>query len=110
MFEWLPGDLRERADVAGSGELLWPRDAAVDVVLAVERAGLAVAGGEIYEPRGQASGHFRGEWNTTPRPGPDEPWADYVARGAEQARAALAAEQSQGDGARYFLAVVAGPA
>jgi hypothetical protein len=107
VFDELPGDLRERADVTGSGELLWPRDAALEVVTALERAGLAVAGGEIYEPLGQASGHFRGEWDTTPGPGRGEPWADYVTRGAEQARAALAAESRRDGATRYFLAVVA---
>jgi hypothetical protein len=100
----LPAVLRARADVAGSGELLWPCAATHDVVRIVADGGLAVLGGEVYEPRGEAIGCFRSEWMTRRRT--DEPWCEYIERAAERTHDEItrAAEETGAD-LRYFLAI-----
>lgn len=100
----LPEMLRARADVAGSGELMWPCAAALDAVAIAASAGLVVLGGEVYEPRGEAIGCFRSEWMTRRRT--DERWSDYVERAAARTRDEIAEATSATDAdLRYFLAV-----
>jgi hypothetical protein len=105
----LPAALRQRADVAGSGELLWPRAAAQDALRSIAGHGLGVLAVEAYGRLEQARGAFRRDWPTEPAWQADEPWPDYVARAAAQAAEAIAPDElapsGSGDDRRYFIAV-----
>jgi hypothetical protein len=108
-WERLSPELRARADVAGSGELLWPLDAAIAVVRWLAEERLGILGGEVYTEYGQARGLFRSEWSTAPQWRIGEEWAAYVRRAEGQAAELLERERTTppGEPARYFLAVAA---
>lgn len=83
----LPPDLRRRADLTGSGELLWPARAALDAVEWLRSQSLGILGLEVYAPFDQARGQFQHEWSVAP--GWDrevEAWSHYVDRAADLAR------------------------
>jgi hypothetical protein len=108
----LPADLRRAAHVAGNGELLWPRAAALEVARRLAADGLAIWGGEVYAPKGPFTAVMVDEWRTEPGRGPEEDWASYVERGLQQALAAISEYPESepaggaGEGGRslYFLA------
>jgi len=92
--------------VAGSGELLWPREAAASAVDWVAARGLGIIGGEVYVGLGKAKGVFNAEWQTAPQWLPAEPWESFVDRAAAQAAAAILGEAvTTGPSTWYFLAV-----
>jgi hypothetical protein len=106
-WEGLAPELRARADVAGSGELLWPLDAARDVIRWLAREGFGILGGEVYAGFGQARGMFRAEWHTSPQWRSDEEWAEFVLRAGDQSARSLERESAAvaTESARFFLAV-----
>jgi hypothetical protein len=108
----VPDRLRRDAEVTGGGELLWPAPAAVEVVGVLVREELGVVGGELFVPVGSAKAVLCWEWLTDPQWRESEAWGEFVARGAEQARAVLEAGPPRSLGIRagtelYFLAACA---
>jgi hypothetical protein len=103
----LPPDLRARSDVAGSGELLWPSEAAEPAVEWLAREGLGVIGGEVYVGVGKAKGVFSADWDTTPQWRADEAWRSFVDRAAEQAVRAIVQPgvDTPASATWYYLAV-----
>jgi hypothetical protein len=100
-----PPDLRRFAHVAGNGELLWPRSAAVDAAGWAAGEGYGIWGGEVFSPRGPFTAMMIREWRTEPEWSAGEPWPEFIARALEQTLTALETmdEQSQ-EGLLYFLA------
>jgi hypothetical protein len=84
-----PEQIRQSAHVAGNGELLWPRAAAIEVARWIGVSELAIWGGEVYSPRGPFTAVMVHEWRTDPGRGVDEPWLSYVERGLAQALEAI---------------------
>ena len=118
-FDALPEHMRWRADVAGNGELLWPREAALEALEWLEREAFGVLGFEVYGRLKQARGSFQREWMVEPGWLENEPWEDYVRRAARSTRREIDADTRRrvepdvaGEVAdrRYFIAVVAGDA
>ncbi|MBJ7599478.1 MAG: hypothetical protein DLM67_18190 [Candidatus Nephthysia bennettiae] len=107
-----PEHLRRLAHVAGNGELLWPREAALEAVRWLAASGLAIWGGEVYASRGTFTAVMVAEWRTEPAHDADEGWSRYVQRSLAQALDAiqrLPDERSTGTGdaagrSLYFLA------
>lgn len=100
-----PPDLRRRAHVAGNGELLWPRSAAVDAAIWAAHEGHGIWGGEVFAPRGPFTAMMVREWRTEPEWSIREPWTQFVARALEQTLTALESERMHGDeDLLYFLA------
>jgi hypothetical protein len=104
----LPPAIRRRAEITGSGELLWPADTADALRSWLEAAGIGVIGGEVYIGLGKAKGAFHAEWETAPLWLPGEPWQRFVARSADQAAREIRGLDARLDApsARYFLAVL----
>jgi hypothetical protein len=107
-----PERIRRLAHVAGNGELLWPRVAAIEAARWMADAGLAIWGGEVYAPKGPFTAVMVDEWRTQPERRDGEDWLSYVGRGLAQALAEIEAH-SDPDGAApihargetlYFLA------
>lgn len=104
-----PPDLRRRAHVAGNGELLWPRAAALEAARWAANAGCGIWGGEVFAPRGPFTAVMVREWRTEPEWHEGEPWAGFVARALEQTVAALERDESANqEGLLYFLAYASG--
>jgi hypothetical protein len=103
----LPPDVRARADVAGSGELLWPREAAKPAVDWLVEQALGIIGGEVYVGVGKAKGVFQAEWQTAPQWRADEPWQTFVLRAGAQAAESILGGEADTPAATtwYFLAV-----
>jgi hypothetical protein len=108
----LPLDLRRRADLAGSGELLWPPGAATDAFQWMKSQSLGILGFEVYGSFDQARGHFEYEWTVEPGWSRQvETWGDFVDRATAEATRRLEADALRpdfGDGQadrRYFIPV-----
>jgi hypothetical protein len=105
-----PPELQRRAHKAGEGELLWPRDAAVDAVSWAAAAGIGIRGGEVYSPAGPFAAVMVEEWHTEPPWGPGEDWDEYVRRGLDRALAEISRDREPPSGtdtagrSLYFLA------
>lgn len=102
----LPRDLRRRADLTGSGELLWPAATAVEAIRWLGSQSLGVLGFEVYAPFDEARGHFQYEWAVTPRwDRRAETWERYVDRAVAQATGEIEAEALSSDlpERRYFF-------
>jgi hypothetical protein len=100
-----PAHLRGGAHVAGNGELLWPRAAAVEAARWMAGSGLAIWGGEVYAPKGPFTAVMVSEWRTEPSRGADETWPAYVGRCLAQAVDAIDAQAAdRAAEALYFLA------
>jgi hypothetical protein len=87
-----PASLRRNADVAGSGELLWPTQTAFEAVDWLQAQSLGILGLEVYGPQGQARGIFEYEWLVAPCRLPGEPWQEYVDRAARTAKREIEAD------------------
>ena len=100
-----PLDLRNLAHVAGNGELLWPRSAAVDAARWAAGEGYGMWGGEVFAPRGPFTAMLIHEWRTEPEWDTSEPWTEFVTRALEQTLGALETEDEPShEGLLYFLA------
>ena len=93
----LPQQLRDRAHIAGNGELLWPRPEAIEAARWIAGSGLAIWGGEVYSPRGPLAAMMVAEWRTDPDWRPGDDWPAYVGRGLEQALEAIERLPGPGD-------------
>jgi hypothetical protein len=106
----MPAELRRDAEMAGSGELLWPAHAVRQAVVWATSHGRAVTGIEIYAPRCRASGSFVAELPVARIDAAYPTWADRVLTSGQAALAALADRRLQPRSsmadARYFVATI----
>jgi hypothetical protein len=113
-LDLLPPHVRQRADVTGSGELMWPPSAVADAIAAAVDRRLAILSVEAYGRLRSARGSFHREFPTRARRGGREPWAEFVQRSAAEALAHVESDLARHGGTqdallerRYFLAVSA---